>query len=146
MFKIEKIDHVGIAVPDLEEAKKFFSGVLGLAVTGEEIIADHKMKLVYLPCGDSEINLLQSVSPDGPIAKLIERKSGRAAVQHIALRVNDVQSAIDGVIARGGKMVHQKPRLGKEGSDIAFIDPKTSGDVNIHFSGAPQPQPQQGVK
>lgn len=138
MFKVTKLDHIGIAVPDLEEAKKFFSGVLGLEVTSEEVIEDHKMKLAYLPCGDSEINLLQSVSPDGPIAKLLERTGGRSAVQHIALRVNDVQAAIDGLQQRGGQMVHQKPRLGKEGSDIAFINPETSSYVNIHFSGAPK--------
>lgn len=137
MFKVTKLDHVGIAVPDLEAAKTFFSEVLGLEITGEEIIDDHQMKLAYLPCGDSELNLLQSVTPDGPIGRFVERKGGRAAVQHIALRVDDVQAAIDGVMARGGKMVHQKPRLGKEQSDIAFIDPETTNFVNIHFSGAP---------
>lgn len=138
MFKVMKIDHIGIAVLDLEAAKKFFSEILGLKITGEEVIDDHQMKLAYLPCGDSEINLLQSVTPDGPIARFVERKGGRAAVQHIALRVDNVQVAIDGVVARGGKMVHQVPRIGKEGSDIAFIDPETTGFVNIHFSGAPK--------
>ena len=68
-MKVLKIDHLGIAVPNLEEALKFFVGALGLKATGEEIVAEQKVKVVFLPTGDSEFELLESTDPEGPIAK-----------------------------------------------------------------------------
>ena len=92
MFKVTRVDHIGIAVKDLEAAKKFYEEVLGLKSAGDEVVEEQKVKVCFFPCGDSELELLESTSPDGPIAKHIER-SGEG-IQHVALRVDNIENAL----------------------------------------------------
>ena len=73
MFKTLKVDHIGIAVKDLDQAKKFYTDVLGIEAHGEESVAEQKVRVCFIPCGDSEIELLESTSPDGPIARFIDK-------------------------------------------------------------------------
>ena len=80
MFKVTRVDHIGIAVKDLEAAKKFYEEVLGLKSAGDEVVEEQKVRVCFFPCGDSELELLESTSPDGPIAKHIER-SGQCFTQ-----------------------------------------------------------------
>ena len=127
MFKVECVDHIGIAVPSLEEAKKFYTDVLGLKCTGEEEVAEQKVKTAFIPTGEAEIELLESTAPDGPIAKFIEKNGGRQGIQHVALRVDNIEEAIAGLKAKGVRMIDEKPRYGAGGSSIAFIHPKASG-------------------
>lgn len=127
MFKVECVDHIGIAVPNLEEAKKFYTDVLGLKCTGEEEVAEQKVKTAFIPTGEAEVELLESTSPDGPIAKFIEKNKGRQGIQHIALRVDNIENAIADLKAKGMRMIDEKPRYGAGGSSIAFVHPKASG-------------------
>lgn len=127
MFKVECVDHIGIAVPNLEEAKKFYTDVLGLKCTGEEEVAEQKVKTAFIPTGEAELELLESTAPDGPIAKFIEKNGGRQGIQHVALRVDNIEEAIAGLKAKGVRMIDEKPRYGAGGSSIAFIHPKASG-------------------
>ena len=93
-FKISHVDHIGIAVKDLAESKKFYTEVLGLKVHGEdEVVEEQKVKVCFIPTGDSEIELLESTSPEGPIAKHIE-KNGEG-IQHVALFVDDLTAALE---------------------------------------------------
>ena len=78
MFSVLKVDHIGIAVKDMETAKKFYTEVLGMTAQGEEIVEQQKVKVCFIPSGDSEIELLESTSPDGPIAKFIEKNRRRS--------------------------------------------------------------------
>ena len=132
MFKTLRVDHIGIAVKDLEAAKKFYTDVLGMTAMGEEVVEEQKVKVCFIPCGDSEIELLESTSPDGPIAKFIE-KNGEG-IQHIAIRVDDINAALADVKEKGVRLIDQTPRYGAGGASIAFIHPKATGGVLLELS------------
>lgn len=127
MFKVDRIDHIGIAVPNLEEAKKFYTDVLGMEASGEEVVEEQSVKVCFIPSGDSEVELLESTTPDGPIAKFLEKNGGRSGIQHIALRVDDIEQTLADLKAKGVRMIDEKPRYGAGGSSIAFVHPKMSG-------------------
>ena len=132
MFKTLKVDHIGIAVKDLEQAKKFYTEVLGMTVMGEETVEQQKVKVCFIPCGDSEVELLESTSPDGPIAKFIE-KNGEG-MQHVALRVDNILEAIADLKAKGVRMIDEVPRYGAGGAQIAFVHPKATGGILLELS------------
>ena len=125
MFNVGRVDHIGIAVKDIEQAKKFYTEFLGMKALGEEVVEEQKVKVCFIPCGDSEIELLESTSPDGPIAKHIEKKG--EGIQHIALRVDNIEAAIADLMAKGVRMIDEQPRYGAGNSSIAFVHPKASG-------------------
>jgi len=130
-MKVLKVDHIGIAVPNLEEALKFYEGVLGVKSTGVEEVKEQKVKVCFLPSGDSELELLESTAPDGPIAKFIESKG--AGIQHIALRVDNIEAALAELKAKGIKVIDEKPRYGAGGAKIAFLHPKATGGVLLEL-------------
>ncbi|HMM22822.1 MAG TPA: methylmalonyl-CoA epimerase [Selenomonadales bacterium] len=132
MFKVLKVDHIGIAVKNLEEAKKFYTETLGMTALGEETVEEQKVKVCFIPCGDSEVELLESTSPDGPIAKFIE-KNGEG-IQHIALRVDNVENALADLKAKGVRLIDEKPRYGAGGASISFIHPKATGGILLELS------------
>lgn len=128
---VKKIDHIGIAVKNLEESLKFYENVLGLKSSGTEVVEEQKVKVAFLPTGDSEVELLEATSEDSPIAKYIE-KNGEG-VQHIAYRVDDVEAAIAEMKEQGMRMIDEKPRYGAGGAKIAFCHPKSTGGVLIEL-------------
>ena len=132
-MKPMKLDHVGIAVENLEEALGFWKEVLGLDCAGSEIVEEQKVKVAFLPVGDSEIELLESTDPQGPIAKFIE-KNGGAGIQHLAFRVENLEEAIAHMKASGARMIDEKGRYGAGGATIAFVHPKSSGRVLVELS------------
>ena len=125
MFKCICVDHIGIACKDLDVSKKFYTEVLGLTCTGEETVEEQKVKTVFIPCGETLFELLVATSPESPIAKYIE-KNGQG-IQHVAVRVDDINAAIADVQERGGVMIDKAPRGGAGGMDIAFVHPKSVG-------------------
>ncbi len=125
MFKTLKVDHIGIAVKDLDQAKKFYTDVLGIEAHGEESVAEQKVRVCFIPCGDSEIELLESTSPDGPIARFID-KNGEG-IQHIAFGVDNIEAALAELKEKGIRLIDEQPRYGAGGSSIAFIHPKATG-------------------
>jgi len=133
MFNVDRVDHIGIAVTDLAEAKKFYTNILGLKATGEEVVEEQKVKVCFIPSGDSELELLESTSPDGPIAKFIEKNNGRNGIQHIALRVDNIEQTIADLLAKGVRMIDEKPRYGAGGSSIAFVHPKSTGGILVEL-------------
>jgi len=130
-MKVLKIDHLGIAVPNLDEALKFYSGLLGLSAQGTEVVAEQKVKVAFLPTGDSEIELLESTDPEGPIAKFIEKKG--AGMQHVALRVEDIDAALAELKDKGVALIDQTPRYGAGGARIAFLHPKATNGVLLEL-------------
>ncbi|MDL2248361.1 methylmalonyl-CoA epimerase [Tyzzerella sp. OttesenSCG-928-J15] len=126
-----RIDHIGIAVPNLDDAIKMYED-LGLQSTGVEEVAEQKVKVAFLPCGDSEIELLESTDPEGPIAKFIEKKG--AGIQHIAIRVENIEAAIAEMKEKGWRMIDEVPRYGAGGASIAFVHPKSSGGVLLELT------------
>ena len=132
MFKVLKVDHIGIAVKDLEQAKKFYTEMLGMPALGEETVEQQKVKVCFIPCGDSEVELLESTSPEGPIAKFIE-KNGEG-IQHLALRVDNVEAALADLKAKGVRLIDDVPRYGAGGASIAFVHPKATGGILLEIS------------
>lgn len=117
-----KIDHIGIAVNSIEEALKLYTDVLGLEVSGMETVEEQKVKTAIIPVGESKIELLESTSPDGAIAKYIEKRG--EGMHHLALRVNNIQEALELLKEKGIRLIDEKPRKGVENTNIAFLHPK----------------------
>ncbi len=131
-MKLLKLDHIGIAVKNLDETLKFYSDVLGLECQGTEVVEEQKVKVAFWPIGDTELELLESTTDDGPIAKHIER-SGEG-VQHLAFKVENIEEAIEYMTSKGMKMIDEKPRYGAGGAKIAFVHPKSSHRVLVELS------------
>jgi len=129
---IEKIDHIGIAVRSIEKTSELFSNILGLKVAGEEIVEEQKVKVAFLPLGDSELELLESTSPEGPIARFIEKKG--EGIQHIAFRVDNIEKALEKLKKEGVRLIDEKPRYGAGGAKIAFLHPKNTNGILIELS------------
>jgi methylmalonyl-CoA/ethylmalonyl-CoA epimerase len=128
---VNKVDHIGIAVSNLEETIKFYTNVLGLKLEGVEVVEDQRVKVAFLPVGDTEIELLESTEPDGPIAKFIEKKG--EGIQHIAFRVEDIEEALSSMREKGIRLIDEKPRYGAGGAQIAFLHPKSTHGVLIEL-------------
>ncbi len=131
-MKALKLDHIGIAVKNLDETLKFYTDVLGLELQGTEVVEDQKVRVAFLPVGDTEIELLESTSPDGPIAKFIE-KNGEG-MQHMAFKVDNIEEAIAYMLEKGLRMIDETPRYGAGGAKIAFVHPKSSNRVLVELS------------
>ena len=109
-----RVDHVGIAVKDLAASVKWYEETLGLHSKGTEVVQEQQVTVAFLPCGDSELELLESTSPEGPIARFIE-KNGEG-IQHIAIRVDDIDAALAELKEKGVRLIDQTPRYGAGGS------------------------------
>ncbi len=132
-MKVLKVDHLGIAVPNLEEGKKFWSDVMGMEMAGSETVEEQKVTTAFLPVGESEVELLVSTSPDGPIAKFIEKNGGRGGFQHVAFRVENIEEALAELQAKGVALIDKTPRIGAGGARIAFLHPKATGGVLVEL-------------
>ncbi len=128
---VSKLDHIGIAVDNLEESVKFYEETLGLKLQGIETVEDQKVKVAFLPVGDTEIELLEATSPDSPIAKFIEKKG--QGVQHLAFRVENIEKALEEAKEKGIKLIDEKPRYGAGGAKIAFLHPKSTNGVLVEL-------------
>ena len=131
-MKVLKIDHLGIAVHSIEEAKKLFQDTLGLKFEGSETVAEQKVTTAFFPVGDSEVELLESTAPDGPIAKYLEKRG--EGIQHIAFRVENIEEALAELKEKGIRLIDEKTRLGAGGAKIAFLHPKSTHGVLIEIS------------
>jgi len=131
-MKALKIDHLGIAVKSIESAIKFYSEILGLKLEGEEVITEQKVRTAFLPVGDTEIELLESTDPDGPVAKFIDKRG--EGLQHIAFKVDDIDSALRELEARGVRLIDSTPRIGAGNKRIAFLHPKDTFGVLVELS------------
>lgn len=130
-MKILKIDHLGIAVNSIEDGRKFWSDTLGLSLEGTETVAEQKVTTAFFPVGESEVELLESTAPDGPIAKYIEKKG--TGIQHVALRVENIEEALAELKQKGVQLIDQTPRHGAGGARIAFLHPKATGGVLVEL-------------
>ena len=131
-MKVLKVDHIGVAVKNMDEALKLYQDILGLKLVATEVVEEQKVKVGFIPVGDSEIELLESTSPDGPVAKFIESRG--EGVQHIALRVDNIEQALEELKAKGFRLIDEKPRYGAGNARIAFLHPKASGGILLEIS------------
>ena len=130
-MKLLKIDHLGIAVNSIEKGKNFWADVLGLSFEGTETVEAQKVTTAFLPVGESEVELLESTAPDGPVAKFIEKKG--EGIQHVAFRVDNIEAALAELKAKGIQLIDEKPRMGAGGAKIAFLHPKATSGVLVEL-------------
>ena len=129
-IRIKKIDHLGIAVTSLGEARAAFEA-LGLRVEAEYDVPSEKVKTAFLPVGESHLELLAPTDPGSVIAKFLEKRGG--GLHHVCLEVEDIDAALTELKARGVRLIDETPRAGAGGCRVAFIHPKAAAGVLLEL-------------
>jgi methylmalonyl-CoA/ethylmalonyl-CoA epimerase len=130
-MKVLKVDHIGIAVKSIDAAKKLYHDILGLDDAGSETVEEQKVTTAFFPVGESEVELLESTAPDGPVAKYIEKRG--EGIQHVAFRVENIEAALAELKEKGIQLIDEKPRRGAGGARIAFLHPKSTFGVLVEL-------------
>jgi len=130
-MEISQIEHIGIAVKNLEESISLYENVFGLKCYNIEEIKDQKVRTAFFKIGQTKIELLESTEPNGPIGKFIEKKG--EGIHHIAFATNDLQKSLNDLKEKGIKLIDQRPKAGAEGLNIAFLHPKSTNGVLIEL-------------
>ena len=130
-----KIDHLGIAVPSLEEAVAAYES-LGFHVEATHDVPTEKVRTAFLPVGESHLELLEPTDPSSVIARFLEKRSG---LHHVCLLVDDLDAALADMKARGVPLLDQAPRVGAGGCRVAFVHPKGASGVLLELKQAPKP-------
>jgi methylmalonyl-CoA/ethylmalonyl-CoA epimerase len=130
-MKPSHIEHIGIAVTNLEDSVSFYEKVFGLKCYNIEEVKDQKVRTAFFMVGQTKIEILESTDPEGPIAKFIEKKG--EGIHHIAFAVNNIDAQLKHAEKEGVKLIDVNPRKGAEGLDIAFLHPRSTGGVLIEL-------------
>lgn len=130
-MKPTHIEHIGIAVESIEQARKYYEEVLGLECYNIEEVTDQKVKTAFFKIGQTKIELLEATSPESAVAKFIEKNG--PGIHHIAYAVEDVNVALKDAEAKGISLIDKAGRNGAEGLTIGFLHPKTTGKVLTEF-------------
>ncbi|PYR77277.1 MAG: hypothetical protein DMF87_16440 [Acidobacteria bacterium] len=125
------LDHVGIAVQDIDKALAFYRDALGLDIEDPENVASQRVRAHFIPVGESSIELLEATASDSAIAKYVEKRG--PGIHHITLRVDDIRAVLARLKARGVRLVDEEPRPGAEGSLVAFIHPSAAHGVLVEL-------------
>lgn len=130
-MKISHIEHIGIAVKNLQEAIVYYENILGMTCYAIEEVKDQKVKTAFFIVGQTKIELLESTDPEGAIGKFIEKKG--EGVHHIAFAVEGIENSLREMEAKNVQLIDKAPRKGAEGLDIAFLHPKSTMGVLTEF-------------
>ena len=129
---ILKIDHLGIAVKDMADAKRAYEA-LGFTIEAEHDVPTEKVKTAFISVGESHLELLEPTDPTSVIAKFLEKRSG---LHHICLLVDDIEKTMASMKAAGAQLLDEVPRIGAGGCKVAFIHPKSAGGVLLELKQA----------
>src|SRR4029077_9407896 len=133
------LDHIGIAVKDLEAALAFYRDALGLDVEPGEDVPSERVRAHFIAVGESNLELLEGTAPDSPIAAFVQKRG--PGLHHITLRVDDIVAAIAQLKARGARLIDERSRPGAHGSLVAFVHPSAAQGVLIELKQAAHPAP-----
>ncbi len=128
---MRKIEHLGIAVKDLEASSKLYEALLGKPSYKTEVVESEGVKTMFFEVGQSKIELLEASNPESPIAKFIEKRG--EGIHHIAYDVEDIEKEIARLQKEGFQMIHSTPKDGADNKKIAFLHPKSSGGVLVEL-------------
>lgn len=131
-MKVLKIDHLGIAVPDLDEAVRAYEA-LGFAVESTHDVPTEKVRAAFLPVGESRLELLEPTDPSSVIARFLEKRSG---LHHVCVLVPDIEKALAELKSRGVPLIDEVPRPGAGGCRVAFLHPRAAGGVLLELKEA----------
>jgi len=129
---VKRVSHVAIAVPNVDEAAKFYEEMLGLKLVGREEVAGSKVTVGFIPVGEIRIELVQPAAPDSPITRFLETRG--PGLQHICFEVDDVAAELKRLDAAGVKLIDKVPHLGAHGTMVGFIHPAATGGVLVELS------------
>ncbi|MCB1214146.1 MAG: methylmalonyl-CoA epimerase [Deltaproteobacteria bacterium] len=132
--KFKKVDHVAIAVPDLEEAVALYTSLLGKAPEHIEEVAEQKVRAAFFGVGETNLELLWPTSPDSPISNFLEQKKGRGGLHHICIEVENIDERLKELKERGVQLIDEQPKIGAHGKRIAFVHPKATNGVLLELS------------
>ena len=130
-FKILGIEHIGIAVDDLNGSSDVFGELLGLQLSSREVIDDQQVITDIYETGNGKLEFLKATDTDSPIHRFIAKKG--KGMHHIALKVDNLVAALDYLKSQGTELIDTSPRIGAEGFKIAFLNPKSTGGVLIEL-------------
>jgi methylmalonyl-CoA epimerase len=128
------LDHVGIALGDLERALAFYREALGLELEASEDVVSQSVRAHFLPAGGPKLELLESTSPDSTLARFLEKRG--PGLHHVCFRVDDIRSALAELKGRGVRLIDEVPRPGAEGAIVAFIHPSSTHGVLVELKEA----------
>ncbi|MBO6879316.1 methylmalonyl-CoA epimerase [Winogradskyella sp.] len=128
---MKKIEHIGIAVKDIENSNQLFKALFGKPHYKIEDVESEGVKTSFFKCGPNKIELLQATNEDSPIAKFIEKKG--EGIHHIAFAVSDIEKEIERLTKEGFKMIHKAPKKGADNKLIAFLHPKSTNGVLVEL-------------
>jgi methylmalonyl-CoA epimerase len=126
------LDHIGIAVSNLDDALRFYRDALGLEIDAPEEVVSQRVRAHFVPVGEAALELLEATAEDSPIAKYVGRRG--PGLHHIALRVEDIRGALNQLRARGVRLIDEQPREGAHGSLVAFIHPSSAHGVLVELT------------
>lgn len=127
-----RLEHVAIAVSDLDAAVAVYSALLGRPESGREVVESEQVQVAFFDLGDARLELLEPTAPDSPVGRFLERRG--PGLHHIALEVTDIEAALERCRAAGLQTVGEAPRRGAGGRRVAFIHPAGSGGVLLELS------------
>jgi methylmalonyl-CoA epimerase len=130
--RLGEVEHIGIAVRGLEEAKALFCNLLGLELTVEKTLPERGVKVAFLETGNTKIELLEGIGEDSPVSKFIERKG--PGVHHLCFEVTDIERVLKELADAGVRLIDEKARPGAEGALVAFLHPTSTSGVLIELS------------
>ena len=131
-----KIDHIGIAVTDIEDAIRTYQG-LGFTLSGRDRVESQKVETAFFQIGESCIELIAATEADSPIAKFIEKNAGKGGLQQLAITVTDIEDELARLKAEGYTLINESPVLGAHGTKVAFIHPKDTEGVLLELCQHP---------
>jgi methylmalonyl-CoA epimerase len=126
------MDHVAIAVVNLEDSLKFYQEQFGLECITIEVVAEQGVRVAKLDVGNTHIELLEPLSPDSPVGKFLSQRG--PGIHHICIGVSDIGSELTNLKERGARLIDQSPKVGAGGAQIAFVHPKSTGGVLLELS------------
>lgn len=129
---VKRVSHIAIAVPNVDDAARFYAEKLGLAMVGREAVAASKVVVGFIPIGDTRIELVQPDSADSPITKFLETRG--PGLQHICFEVDDVAAELKRLDAAGVRLIDRVPHAGAHGTMVGFIHPSATGGVLVELS------------
>lgn len=135
-MQLLRINHLGIASPTLDEAMGRMGKLFGMEADHVEEVAEQRVRTAFFPVGPSTLEYLESTDPEGPVGKFLEKKG--PGIHHVAFEVDDVDAAVEELLAKGVRMIDKVPRAGAHGCRIAFIHPAETGGVLMELCQSPR--------
>lgn len=127
-----RLDHVAIAVSNLEESLRFYQEQFGLTCLGIEIVEEQGVRVAKLDAGNTHIELLEPLNPDTPVGKFLQQRG--PGIHHICMGVKDVKQELNNLKAAGTRLIDEQPKIGAGGAQIGFVHPKSTGGVLLELS------------